>query len=113
MKTLGQWLKTKVGKFSVATRIYCDLCGNTIRNPAKYVFGPSPLIIHNTSYQTVTYPGGGAGQLGGSYQTAMPTSTAYHAPTTIEVDLCPTCEKIWMKRVEGITKASAPDVLDK
>lgn len=100
----------------MATRTYCDMCGNTVRSPAKYCFGPAPT--YHYSQQLVSYPGvqtqGGLSVLGGGQPGYATNVTTSPSMATVEVDLCPTCEKIWMKRVEAITKTSeVPDVLPK
>ena len=98
----------------MATRQYCDHCGNTIRNPHKYCYGPHPAVnyvaTHLPNYAGYSqYPGVNAqsnmGTLGGT-PTYSTVATAVPSPEMVVIDLCDHCVKIWMTRVENLTKAS-------
>lgn len=94
----------------MATRIYCDNCGNTVREPNKFCFGPLSHLYAGSSGGaggSGASPNGGAGGLfgagggfGASQQTSRPT-TPMHV-----IDLCDTCQNVWMERVKKLTSAS-------
>ena len=101
----------------MATRIYCDNCGNTCRNPQKYCFGSYAAInyVHYVAKQVpyhATYPQSpnvnmqaNAGLLGAT-PTYSTVATTVATPELVVIDLCDHCTKIWMTRVENLTKVS-------
>ena len=100
----------------MTTRIYCDLCGNTIRDPARFSFGPAAEFYSMQAVQN--YPsqyGVVQGIAAGGYVSVnLPTYAAVQTTTqpkiAIEtIDLCPRCIGTWMQRVKNITAASDPD----
>lgn len=107
----------------MTTRIYCDNCGNTIRDPQVFCFGPRPnYYSQNQNAQAQAYQLYVAGQaqgiigpltpyttsgLGGASTTyTLPTNPPVPAIAVEEVDLCQHCVPIWMARVKNLTKAS-------
>ena len=78
----------------MATRTYCDNCGNTITMPFKYCYGiytgTPPQHVQALSQQYGLAQGGGV------------------IPTTdfVVIDLCPTCKTVWMDRVRALTASS-------
>jgi len=115
---------TSKKEWEVATRIYCDNCGNTIRDPQVFCFGPrynyynqnqhaqaqayNQYVVGQAQAQQNAY-----GNLGGQVVTAyVPLPPNPVPPTTSqviaveEVDLCQHCVSIWMARVKNLTKAS-------
>lgn len=92
----------------MATRIYCDHCGNTCRNPNVFYYGPAPLL--SPSYQNVQavyVQGGLLGGGGGFNMPNPPTPPALQNKTSVvieSIDLCDRCVPIWMERVGKLTK---------
>ena len=86
----------------MATRQYCDHCGNTVRNPKQFCYGPYPAVNYVQAYVgQQQYAAGSTGILGASaYPTAIPS------PEMVVIDLCDHCIPVWTKRVEMLTKAS-------
>jgi hypothetical protein len=89
----------------MATRLFCDHCGNCVTSVNKFCFGEYP--------KTQFLP-----QQGGGYGVAPPQlvppqggmQAAFRVDQLTVVDLCNTCGPIWMRRVANITKVSDPDV---
>lgn len=102
----------------MATRTFCDHCGNTVRSPHKFQFGPKP--VRDNSAEELQYTlevarVGGFGGSSGSIKQAMaaigkPAPVPAHPTTTI--DLCDACIPIWLKRVGALCKASDPETKD-
>lgn len=91
----------------MATRTFCDQCGNTVKNPRRFSFGPVPAHEPGPFHGN----GGGVGVLGsggGAFQQARSVPVEQHFPIVV-IDLCPVCAPIWMKRAEALTKASDTD----
>ncbi len=95
----------------MATRTFCDHCGSTIRSPVKYIFGPGPRITYMSVPQMCLHAAqyGGAGAAGGilpctAISQAISQTTLHE--NTVTIDLCPTCEKVWMERVKALCRAS-------
>jgi hypothetical protein len=84
----------------MATRTYCDHCGKTIHTPVRYCFGP--FNVYNSLTYNQQY-----GQVSQGLYTATVGIVTPPPPTPgtqLEViDLCPTCEGVWMKRVKKLT----------
>lgn len=104
----------------MATRTFCDHCGNTVRSPHQFQFGPKP--VRDTSSEELQYAlrmariggfGDGAGSAGIKQAMAgigKPAPVPAHPTTTI--DLCDVCIPIWLKRVSALCKASDPEEKD-
>lgn len=101
----------------MATRIFCDHCGNTITKPNVFCYGPWSDV------QVLAYGGNSGGAAvgsasgGGSGSANWVGGTSNHtyqsvAPVLklVKVDLCDVCVPIWLERVRNLTKASDPDV---
>lgn len=88
----------------MATRTFCDHCGNTVSFPTKYFYG-----THNPN----NYPQQGNGGLLGIPQQTLSVMAQAQASSimhnVVTVDLCPHCVPIWVKRVEAITAKSDPE----
>jgi hypothetical protein len=105
----------------MATRIFCDHCGNTIREPLVYSFGPLKQINdHNSLIQMQMQQqrqlalmqqnvGMGGNYGGGAAGIASVTTCGSPTSAMIDVDLCPVCAPIWMERVKNLTKRSDPE----
>jgi len=100
----------------MATRTFCDHCGNTIRNPKVLSFGDLKGVLSRNEAQhravmqqvqalhaNVQYIPPQAGPVSAK-QSGVPEIGVTH------VDLCPTCVPIWLERVKALCKASDPDV---
>lgn len=115
----------------MATRTFCDHCGNTVQNPTVLSFGPlrSEILklrsredaLRQSAYdmQKAQAFGGGGGASGvgvgvgisivGSGGVAQAPPPDKHPQIKItDVDLCPTCVPIWFERVSRLCKASDP-----
>lgn len=106
----------------MATRMFCDQCGNTIResHKASCYIGPV-LTMHDPSQQhainqynqavgvqNAQHLGAGSGSysvMAGNY---IPTTSA--TTPFLSLDLCNTCVKSWPERVKHLTRMSDPDV---
>jgi hypothetical protein len=74
----------------MTTRTVCDHCGNTITNANssnRFSYGPG---VFSDDDET------------------EPVQRTKPRPKRKNLDLCPICIPIWMKRVEDLTKASDP-----
>lgn len=97
----------------MVTKIYCDHCGLAASNAKKFVFGShqhffgmsdaSQGVQQTVSAASNQWPtGGSAGQPLSPYKPTVEKITAG------SVDLCDTCQIVWMNRVIALTKASEP-----
>lgn len=86
----------------MATRTYCDHCGNTVNNLRKFGYGPA--------YEAPPQPPSlYAPGLQAAHQMAVAQQVQCSAPTppyyeTVFLDLCSTCAPIWLKRVKILTE---------
>lgn len=92
----------------MATRIFCDHCGNTIAKPNIFCYGPW------TEVQQIAYTAGhgaSGGLLGavGAVGVGGPTVSTVAVEKLTQVDLCNTCVSVWMMRVRNLTKVSDAD----
>lgn len=97
----------------MATRTFCDHCGNTCHNPKKFIFGPQ--MVRDSSKEElrqalemaritgVTDPNGLKQAMQGIGQQVKPSH-----PTKV-IDLCDTCVPIWLERVDKLCRASDAD----
>lgn len=94
----------------MVTKVYCDHCGHAAPNAQKYIFG-----AHNYFF-SLADPGH---QAAAGFQQNQQTSqiqnqnNAYQPQPSViirsgDVDLCDTCQIVWMKRVKALTQASEP-----
>lgn len=96
----------------MATRTYCDNCGNTVREPNKFCFGPISHF-HKKEQQLMQmlkntqHGNGGAGGGGGGAVACQPPPAS---PPMNVIDLCDTCQNIWIDRVKKLTGESEIDV---
>lgn len=100
----------------MATRIFCDNCGNTVKEAIEYSYGPYKQI-RREEHERMTYMQAMAGtarqqtmqgnlSVGVGLQgSVIPKVTA----EMIHVDLCQTCVPIWMSRVRNLTQQSDPE----
>lgn len=98
----------------MATRMYCDQCGNTIRKSTKascYI-GPALDYTHATTMNYPAYPSGGgmgnAANIGNGLYMATPAIPVPASPF-LAIDLCDTCVVSWPERVKNLTRVSEPD----
>lgn len=92
----------------MATRIYCDNCGNTVTTPIRFCFGPRSAIDAEVNDVISRYLGTTPGV--GGFQAALAQQNSNQAPLkTVTIDLCQICVPIWMTRVANLTKASEPE----
>jgi hypothetical protein len=104
----------------MVTKIYCDHCGHMAHNAKKFVYGS-----HNHFYggQEAAPMPATTGLCSSPSQQAIAQAQAaqnysgyqvLNAPKVIErpqfgsVDLCDTCQIVWMNRVKALTQASEP-----
>lgn len=112
----------------MATRRYCDHCGNTIKTPNVFSYGPFRMIemYHSQQIQTMQQAvalqhiwqnSQGQRQLGNLAGANSPPPTQgppakshiLEKYQTIDVDLCDHCVPLWMERVRQITAQSDPE----
>lgn len=109
----------------MATRTYCDQCGNTIREPNVFLFGPKKnldyekqqlmaALAHQQLAQASQNQGphgyAGLSSLGGNAGNSQGSTTPPKPmPDTVQIDLCDVCMPIWMARVKKLTSGSDPD----
>lgn len=97
----------------MVTKVYCDHCGHAASNAQKYIFGAHSYFFG------IKDPGhtNGIGTLAGAQAQQVAQiqnqNNAYQPrPSGIirvgDVDLCDTCQVVWMKRVKALTQASEP-----
>lgn len=114
----------------MATRTFCDHCGNTVQNPTVLSFGPFKQefgylkekemaikqAMHDIHHPKYAGAAAGAGS-GGGYVQVVSVNAGVGAqkqapsPTQIkvtDVDLCPACAPIWFERVSRLCRASDP-----
>ena len=98
----------------MVTRVYCDHCGHAAPNAQKYIFG-----AHSLFYGAVdASPQGVTGILQqttsqvNSQQNCTGNLPIPNRPPEIirsgSVDLCNTCQIVWMNRVKALTQVSEP-----
>jgi len=100
----------------MATRIFCDHCGNTIRDPIVFCFGPHKAVQDQIDVYRQMHVQHQYAQQGIAWTTASVTTTSGYVPTppppqaTIssleKIDLCQHCVSTWMSRVRNLTKES-------
>jgi hypothetical protein len=95
----------------MATRVYCDNCGNTVHQPVKYCFGPYQEGTTYTSYnqglaQNAQWGAGVLGGVGNGGTAPIQQVTVQNKTCLSVIDLCPICEKVWMERVMKLTQSS-------
>lgn len=109
----------------MATRTFCDHCGNTVREPNRFTFGPVPVYrdedeaakMSKQQYAMVigqagvggASGGGGGGSVSKLIKTVQAQQAAQAAPTKptvqrVNIDLCDNCVPIWMQRVKKLTE---------
>lgn len=101
----------------MATRTYCDHCGNTVQNPKVLSFGDfRGKLRDEASQQAVIQQAMDAMRIGGAFGGGGNggVSVTQQAPSKavapiINVDLCDTCVPIWLRRVGALCKASDPE----
>lgn len=103
----------------MGTRLFCDQCGNTVREFKIVSFGrePSPEERRKYEQQVTDYQNHMHMQRlsmygGGPPPQVMPNMPYPSQPTEytrIRVELCDGCLPIWLKRVESLTKESDPE----
>lgn len=104
----------------MGTRLYCDHCGNTVRQFTKLAFGDLDSKIkavnesHDAMQQQMLLRHQGVGGHSGLVTQGPYTSSPPVKPPIgiIKVELCDNCVPIWMKRVEMICKQSDVDETD-
>lgn len=93
----------------MATKIVCDLCGNTISGlgvVARHCFGPIEGLpgVHQMALQSIIQ------QFPPNSQQSAGVGVLGNQKSNIQiVDLCPRCVVPWMARVKEITSASDPN----
>ena len=101
----------------MATRTYCDQCGNTCHSPNKLMFGSHSIdqfgILNVQQGGLLTPPS--LGHPFGTVSYPNKPAIVVSAPARkwfnkIIIDLCDTCAPVWMERVKALTKESDPDV---
>jgi hypothetical protein len=85
----------------MATRTFCDHCGNAVTEHKEYSFGPKvhPIILDPNGQRIVGHQvqfmnNGSVGIQGNS------------PPSVQTIDLCAACIPVWMERVRRLTGAS-------
>ena len=107
----------------MATRIYCDHCGNSIKNPNVLSYGPVKIVesyhqhqmqahhFHVIAAQQQNMAQGiaSAGQANQAMPQPLLKPKILENHPIVDVDLCDHCVPIWMERVRQITAQSDPD----
>jgi hypothetical protein len=78
----------------MATRIFCDQCGNTISDNR-------PIVVLYGAFESMNFFQ--QGQLGANIAQGAHTQNRIPPP---QLDLCKICYPIWMDRVKNLTKVS-------
>lgn len=89
----------------MATRTYCDHCGNTVRNPKVLSFGD---VRDAQNAEAMSRAQAGVGGIASliAQPNAQRNQNTSQSTEVIDVDLCPTCVPIWMERVKKLCEAS-------
>lgn len=99
----------------MVTKVYCDHCGHAAPNAQKYIFGAHNYFfgINDPGHQTTTgisqsQQGGLAGCLAQQAKGLPAYRPSVEIVRSGSVDLCDTCQIVWMNRVKALTQASEP-----
>lgn len=98
----------------MVTKVYCDHCGNPAPNAQKYIFGASNHFFGMNDGACAQAPP--AQQSTAGYSPALQSSGIKGIPAFVPaeivrsgtVDLCVTCQIVWMNRVKALTQVSEP-----
>lgn len=113
----------------MATRTFCDHCGNTVVNPTVLSFGPFKAALQQmrehsertrvmeAALQARQFAGSGGGGAGNINVAVSPpggqaNTVANPQVVVTDVDLCLACVPIWFERVSKLCKASDPKESD-
>lgn len=88
----------------MATRTFCDHCGNTVKTPNIFCYGPHQAVKNevNAAFNAMHSSHIGQMQIAGR----ATNNPALMMPELTQIDLCDTCVRVWMNRVTALTKTS-------